>query len=73
MANFLINSTNTKALRKADVSSLEIVERTVGEETTYDIVVRLTTSCFKEIIFETGETLENVETLATDIITALET
>ena len=78
MANFIINSMGTQAIRKSDISSLKIEQSTAtstgGAITAGDFVLYVKT---KEeprfgIPFEHATTLEAVQALAGPIITALE-
>jgi len=68
MAVMIVNSTETKAVRKESVIWTEIVPR--NEQ--YELVVRLNDSSAREVVFEEDATEEGIGTKAAALITALE-
>jgi len=75
MAKFVLNSTNTKAVRASTVSAVEVAERTseVGEEITYSYIVTLFTEGIqRSIVFEGGSTLQQAQQKAATVLAALE-
>ncbi len=79
MAKFLTNSTGIRAVRKELVRLLEIDRQIIGSTVQGDPVygdrelkVMISEIVMPQITFETGETLEAVQALATSILAALE-
>lgn len=71
MANFITNSTGTKALRLSLVASLEIVQ---SGESEYNLVAYLSGGILGHgITFETDATSEGIGAKAETVMTALET
>ena len=68
MANFIINTAGTNAIRKTQVSLLEVVQN--GEEG-FDLNVYLTAIPAHSLVFETDTTLEGIQAKATTVIAAL--
>ncbi len=78
MAKFIINSAGTKAVRKDDIKTLEIDRAITGSDDqgnpvygNYELKVLLWAVAL-QITFESAETLEAVQALATPILVALE-
>ncbi len=78
MAKFVMNSTGTRAVRKEEVKLLAIDQMIIGSTPQgepvyggYELKVVMLEMA-PQITFETGETLEAVQSLASPILTALE-
>jgi len=68
MANFVVNSTGTTAIKMSEITALVINERLEG----FGLEVRLSSSEIERIVFETDATLEGIQAKATTLLTALE-
>lgn len=68
MANFIMNSTNTKAVRKTQISTAEIMQI----DDIYVLLITLANDRHMDIKFETDETEEGINSKAADFLTALE-
>jgi hypothetical protein len=73
MANFIINSTGTQAIKLSEIKALSIVKNDIGAEG-YSLRISAVYGDHPPhyFIFETGETLEAVQALASPIVAALE-
>lgn len=76
MAEFILNSTERKALRKSEVIAYQIdpFERQGDEqtETGFNLVVKMSRNYDPDIIFETAETLEDLQPLVNAFHAAME-
>ncbi len=77
MAKFVINSTNTKAIRKSDVVGVEIrsIDNSippVPPSISYELSLTMSTGHFFTGTFETDTTLEGIQAKAITILSALE-
>lgn len=75
MANFIVNSTRTKAIRKEYVMAVEIVEEedsSVPPITTYELKVQPNVGHRNILRFETDETLEGIQAKAASVLSELE-
>lgn len=78
MADFIINSTNMTAVRKANVQAVEIAhvaQHTDPETYLYHLVLRFVSAYhigYAGITFETDETLEGIQGKAATVLAALE-
>ncbi len=78
MANFILNSTSTRAVKLSDVTLVEIGHIPPGVDldgniqySAYALKVKLGDS--PTVIFETGDTVEAVQALAAPLLAELET
>ena len=67
MANFIVNTSATKALRLSGITEVIIRENTLP--TSFDVVLKCGVA---EVIFESSATLEGAQELAAPILVALE-
>ena len=68
MALFVANSTNTRIVRKEDVTSAEIVEKVDG----FYVMVRVAASRVGDIVWEVEANLTDAQSKAATLLTALE-
>jgi len=75
MAKFVINSAGNKAIRAKMVSAIEIAERTpvVGEDEQHIWLLTLFTEGYEQrMVFEGGDTFEEVQGKAVTVLQNLE-
>lgn len=74
MANFIINSTSTSAIRKEAVVALNINEVTKGSppSSVFELTVKVHREHFNNIVFEVDTTLEGIQAKAATLLAALE-
>ncbi len=74
--NYIINSSQDKAIKKSVIAALEIttlIDKDIGGETTeYILKITLTTPNVFALIFETDSTLEGIQAKAATVLAALE-
>ena len=75
MADFIVNSTQTKALRKSEVLAYEIQEYEIQHEdeieTGYHLLVKMSRGFDPDVVFEQAESLEAMESLVATFHTQL--